>query len=127
MESAWDLVAQLLHTVIDKICAGRLFASEAVNGDVLLVNGIFLSAAVEELQVLQAFAKSNWRNHKKISQTIVRFMCETSLPCSVYKNCTDSGAHGLQIKNTTMLVEKHTMQINVLLTSGYAEEQEDQV
>ena len=118
-ESCWALVMKLLRTIIDEIHEVRLFAREAVSfgSDELSTNGIFLSAAVEELGVLRAFAKEGWRNHPKFNQNIVTHLFETCLPRAVYEGRTEgAGSHILKITALQGAQERHEKLLSGLQT-----------
>jgi hypothetical protein len=70
-ESCWGLVTKLLRTIFKEFHKVRRFAAEAVSigSDSLMTNGMFLYAALEELQVLRKFATCDWRNHPKFNQS----------------------------------------------------------
>jgi hypothetical protein len=101
----------------------RRFAAEAVSigTDALVSNGMFLYAALEELRVLRDFSASDWRNHPKFNQNIVRHLFETCLPRAVFKNRKDgTGSQILKI-NTLMAATAHHQSVLNGLTNGMGE------
>ena len=91
--ACWALVTKLLCTIFKKVHKIRHFASEAVSlgADSLQTNGMFLYAAVEELQVLRELEASDWHNHPKFTQNVVLHLFETCLPRAVYKQNSLTG------------------------------------
>ena len=82
-----------MRTIFKEVHKVRRFAFEAVllGADSLQANGMFLYAAVEELQVLREFKASDWHNHPKFNQNIVLHLFETCLPRVVYKQKLSTG------------------------------------
>jgi hypothetical protein len=116
-ESCWALVVKLLKTNLKEVHKVRRFAAEAVfiGADSLRTNGMFLYAAMEELQVLREFSSCDWRNHPKFNQSIVRHLFETCLPRAVYENKKE-GSHILKINALTATGERHQVLLNGLAT-----------
>ena len=91
-ETCWALVTKLLKVLFQEIHKVRIFASELGNirDDNARVNGLFLYAALEELQVLREFASHDYCRHPKYSQCIVLHLFDISLPQSVYEKSSDN-------------------------------------
>ncbi len=81
-----------------------------------MTNGMFLYAALEELQVLREFLANDWQNHPKFNQNIMRHLFETCLPQAVYKSRKE-GSHILKINALTTTGERHQALLNGLATS----------
>ncbi len=85
----------------------------SISLDSLMTNGMFLYAALEELQVLREYSANDWPNHPKFNQNIVRHLFETCLPQAVYKNKKE-GSHILKINALMATGERHQALLNSL-------------
>jgi hypothetical protein len=116
-ESCWALVTKLLRTIVKEVHKVRHFAAKAVSIglDSLMTNGMFLYAALEELQVLREFSGNDWQNHPKFNQNIVRHLFKTCLPQAVYENKKE-WSYILKINALTVMGEHHQALLNSLAT-----------
>jgi hypothetical protein len=122
-ESCWALVTKLLSTIFKEVHKVRRFAVEAVliGADTLVTNGMFLYTALEELWVLREFSTSDWWNHLKFNQNIVRHLFETCLPRAVFENRKyGAGSQILKINTLTATTVRHQSVLNGL-TNGMGE------
>jgi hypothetical protein len=118
-DSCWALITKLLRIILKEVHRVKHFATEGVSigTNSLTTNGMFLYAALEELQVLQEFTSCGWHNHPKFNQNIVRHLFETCLPQAVCKNRKKGvGLHILKINALTATMERHQVLLNGVAT-----------
>jgi hypothetical protein len=94
--TCWALVTKLLKVIFQEVHKVWVFAADLGNlkDDMGQVNGLFLYAALEELQVLRDFATHQYRHHPKYNNQVVEHLFNTSVPRAVYKRGLGSGSSG---------------------------------
>jgi hypothetical protein len=118
--SCWALITKLLKTIFKEIYKVRMFGAELgnVQEDPAKVNGLFLYAALKELQVLQDFKSHSYRRHPTYNQCVVLHLFDTSLPCAVYKKAVNGpGKDGSCFTRIEGTLTDHKTSLNCLETA----------